>query len=395
MKRVFILILDSFGVGASPDADKFGDVGANTFRHIAENYPGFSLPNLTRLGLDALAAECNGKPVFGSDVTPEGAYGCAAEISFGKDTPSGHWEITGVPVLFDWDYYPPTHPSFPSELIAKFVEKTGVAGILGDKHASGTDILKERGDEHVKTGKPIVYTSAGSVFQIAAHEESFGLERLYEICEIARELVGDGIGRVIARPFVGSNGDYKRTGNRRDYSVLPPAPTLLDKLTASGGEVIGVGKIPDIFAHQGISRGVKGDGNAALFDATLKVATVAGDRSLVFANFVDFDMQYGHRRDVKGYAEALIYFDQRLPEFEKLLQPGDMVVITADHGCDPTFKGTDHTREYIPLMVFGPEIKPVALGKRSTFADIGQTLAAYLDLPPFEYGTSFLDDITG
>lgn len=405
MKRVFILLMDSFGIGALPDADKFGDVGANTFRHIAEacargeadrdgvRSGPLQLPNLVRLGLDAAEKVCTGESVLGDAVKPEGAYGCAAEISFGKDTPSGHWEIMGVPVQFEWSYYPAQHPSFPDELIRKFCERAKVPGILGNKHSSGTEILKELGDEHVKTGMPIVYTSADSVFQIAAHEESFGLERLYELCEIARELVGDDIGRVIARPFVGANGDYKRTGNRRDYSVLPPAPTLLDKLKDAGGEVISVGKIADIFAHQGITQKIKANGNMNLFDATLKIAQEAGDNSLVFTNFVDFDMEYGHRRDIAGYAHALEEFDKRLPEFEKLLQPGDLVIATADHGCDPTYIGTDHTREYIPVLAFGPSIKPVSIGKRDTFADIGQTLAEYLGLSPFACGKSFLSEI--
>jgi phosphopentomutase len=407
MKRAIILLMDSFGIGAAPDAAKFGDVGANTFGHLAEVCAAgkadktglrsgrLQLPNLVKLGLGATFKECNGKSITGMDidnVTPEGKYGCAAEISYGKDTPSGHWEIAGVPILFDWGMFKPDFPSFPSELIDEFVAEAKIPGILGNKAASGTVILEELGDEHVKTGKPIVYTSADSVFQIACHEETFGLERLYEICKIARKIVDKyNIGRVIARPFTGTSGHYVRTKNRHDYSVPPPAPTLLDKLKQSGGTVIGIGKIPDIFAHIGISKEVPpASGNMDLFDSTLNEVKIAGDRTLIFTNFVDFDMLYGHRRDVAGYAHALEEFDARLPELEKLLQPGDVVIITADHGCDPSFKGTDHTREYIPVLAFGPGIEPGSIGKRKTFADIGQSLAKHLAVAPFQYGESFL-----
>jgi len=404
MKRAMILLLDSVGIGAAPDADKFGDVGANTLGHIAEEcaaghadsklrHGKLSLPNLTNLGLNKAATKSSGRSIIGlnKNVNLAGAYGYCAEISHGKDTPSGHWEITGVPVLFDWGYFQSDYPSFPEELVEKFIKEAGVPGILGNKAASGTTIIAEHGDESVKTGKPIVYTSADSVFQIAAHEEAFGLERLYEVCKIARKLIDPyNIGRVIARPFIGSSGNYQRTGNRHDYSVPPPAPTLLDKLSESNGTVIGIGKIPDIFAHRGLSKEVPAVGNQELFDKTLEEIKTAPDRSLIFTNFVDFDMLYGHRRDVSGYANALEVFDSRLPELKALLQPGDVVIVTADHGCDPTFKGTDHTREYVPLLVFGPGIEPECLGKRETFADIGQSLAKYFDLEPFEYGKSFL-----
>ena len=244
----------------------------------------------------------------------------------------------------------------------------------------------------MRTGKPIVYASADSVFQIACHEESFGLEKLYELCDIARELVDEyNIGRVIARPFVGANGaEFVRTGNRKDLTVLPPAPTVLDKLAASGGEVISVGKISDIYAHQGITQKVKATGNAALFDATLDAIRSAPDRSIVFTNFVDFDMLYGHRRDVDGYAEALEYFDQRLPELLDLLGPDDLLILTADHGCDPTWPGSDHTREHIPVLVSGAGMQPGSLGQRESFADIGQSLASFFGLSPMDYGTSFI-----
>lgn len=406
MKRVFIVLLDSFGIGAAPDADKFGDVGANTLLHIAESCMqnkadapnkrsgALHLPNMTRLGLNAAATACNnGKAIPGlaQNESPEGIYGYAQELSFGKDTPSGHWEIAGVPVLFEWGYFPPTYPSFPSELVDNFVKQANLPGILGNCHASGTEIIKQFGDEHVKTGKPICYTSADSVFQIAAHEEAFGLERLYEICKIAYELVKPyNIGRIIARPFSGTSGNYERTEHRRDYSVPPPSPTLLEKIVAQGGQVVSIGKIADIFAHKGISKAVEAHGNNELFETTLKEVKIAPDRTLIFTNLVDFDMKFGHRRDIAGYAHALEQFDAQLPQLEKIMQPGDIAIITADHGCDPTFKGTDHTREHIPIVVFGPGIKPKFIGKRDTFADIGQSIASYLGIEPLKYGKSFL-----
>ncbi|MEO8963560.1 MAG: phosphopentomutase [Gammaproteobacteria bacterium] len=405
MPRAFIILLDSFGVGATDDAIKYGDAGADTLRHIAEwCFAGkadkagvrsgpLNLPNLTRLGLNGAAIISGGKPVPGlaTDISIEAAYGCAAEKSLGKDTPSGHWEIAGVPALFDWGYFPPEYPCFPDELLEDFVERCQLPGILGNRHASGTEIIQELGDEHVKTGKPIVYTSADSVFQIAAHEESFGLQRLYDICLIARDLVNEyNVGRVIARPFKGTSGHYIRTGNRSDYAVPPPAPTLLDKIIEAGGEVISIGKVSDIYAHQGISKSVKADGNMALFDAFLKESKTAPDHSLVFVNLVDFDMLFGHRRDVMGYAHALEIFDKRLPEFEKLMKSGDLAVITADHGCDPTQPGSDHTRENIPVLLFGPGVKSGSMGKRETFSDIGQTLAKHLGLKALAFGKSIV-----
>lgn len=408
VKRAIILVMDSFGIGAAPDADKFGDVGSNTFAHIASacyrgegnenglrNGP-LEIPNLTRLGLNAAEMALTGKPAEGvpTDVEIEGAYGYASEISFGKDTPSGHWEMCGVPALFDWTVFPKEYPSFPKELMDAFVKEANLPGVLGNKAASGTEIIQEFGDEHVASGKPIVYTSADSVLQIAVHEEAFGLERLYEICKIARKLIDKyNVGRVIARPFTGKSGHYERTVNRHDYSVPPTAPTLLDKLKASGGEVIGIGKIPDIFAHLGLTKEVVAHGNDEIFDKTIEETKDAGDRSFIFANFVDFDMLFGHRRTVSGYADAIEKFDERLPEFEKLLKPGDIAIIIADHGCDPTFEGTDHTREYVPIIVFGPDIKPGFIGARDTFADVGQTLAEYFGLESFKYGKSFLKDV--
>jgi phosphopentomutase len=313
-------------------------------------------------------------------------------MSTGKDTPSGHWEMAGVPVLYEWGYFRDPQNTFPPPLLERLMAEGRLPGVLGNCHASGTEIIARLGEEHMRTGKPIVYTSADSVFQIAAHEETFGLERLIDLCLIARKLVDEyRIGRVIARPFIGRTAsDFKRTGNRHDYAVPPPAPTLLDKLVASGGEVIGVGKIPDIFAHRGISREINAHGNDALFDATLAALADAPDRSLVFSNFVDFDTLYGHRRDTAGYARALEQFDVRLPTLLAQLRADDIVVLSADHGCDPTWTGTDHTRENVPVLAYGRGVGARSLGRRSTFADIGQSLAGFFGLAPMAYGTDFL-----
>ncbi len=400
MGRAIIAVLDSFGVGATADAGRFGDEGADTFGHIAEERARsdageLQLPNLAKLGLFHAGRDSTGKFAPGADENVEiiGAYGFAEELSSGKDTPSGHWEIAGVPVLFDWGYFTEKENTFPPELLEKLIEKAGLPGVIGNCHASGTTIIAELGEEHVRSGKPIVYTSADSVFQIACHEESFGLDRLYELCDIARELVDEyNIGRIIARPFIGDDSaSLVRTGNRRDLTTPPHADTLLDKLVADGGDVISVGKISDIYAHQGISKKIKATGNAALFDATLDALREADDRSIVFTNFVDFDMLYGHRRDVPGYAAALEYFDQRLPELLAQMQQDDVLIICADHGCDPTWPGSDHTREHIPVLVYGAGIAAGPLGKRESFADIGQSLANYFNLSPMNYGTSFLN----
>ncbi|MDH3589247.1 MAG: phosphopentomutase [Gammaproteobacteria bacterium] len=401
MRRAVIVILDSFGIGATADADRFGDTGANTLGGIAryratQANGGLQLPQLTRLGLMHAAKEsCGEFPAGcagGDDII--GAYGHAAELSSGKDTPSGHWEIAGVPVLYDWGYFTAKENTFPPELLQKFVARCELPGVLANCHSSGTVIVAELGEEHVRTGKPIVYTSADSVFQIACHEEAFGLERLYEICDVARELVDQyNIGRVIARPFVGTAADnFVRTGNRRDLAVPPPAPTVLDKLVASGGTVIGIGKIPDIYAHKGISQKIKATGNPALVDATLAAMRDAPDRSIVFTNLVDFDMLYGHRRDPAGYADALEYFDGRVPEILDALGDDDLLILSADHGCDPTWPGNDHTREHIPVLVYGKSVTPGSLGRRDTFADIGQSLATFFGLAPMSYGVSFLSD---
>ncbi|TBU95784.1 phosphopentomutase [Stutzerimonas kirkiae] len=405
MKRALLLVLDSFGIGASADAGRFGDAGANTLLHIAQacahgaadtasRQGPLALPNLARLGLGHAAALSGGEfpPGFQAGIKVEGAYGYARELSSGKDTPSGHWEMAGVPVLFDWGYFADRENSFPAELLDSLIKRGGLPGILGNCHASGTTIIEQLGDEHVRSGKPILYTSADSVLQIAAHEEHFGLERLLALCELARELCDPyNIGRVIARPFLGDGpATYARTGNRRDYAVPPPAPTLLERLCASGGQVHAVGKIGDIFAHQGISRLYKANGNEALFDATLQALRDAPTNTLVFSNFVDFDMLYGHRRDIAGYAAALEAFDRRLPELLAQMRPGDLLLLAADHGCDPSAAGSDHTREHIPVLAWGNGVRAGSLGERETFADIGQTLADFFGLPPCSHGRSFL-----
>jgi phosphopentomutase len=405
MARAFVLVLDSVGIGAAPDAASYGDAGADTIGHIAEacadgradrdglrNGP-LRLPELVRLGLGEACRMASGRvpPGLEREAAPSGRYGCGIEISKGKDTPSGHWELAGVPVPFDWGYFPRTRPCFPDELVDDLCRQADLPGILGNCHASGTQIIAELGDEHGRTGKPICYTSADSVFQIAAHEESFGLERLYDICAIARRLVDPlRIGRVIARPFVGTSPDtFARTGNRRDYSVPPPGPTVLDRASEAGRDVITVGKIADIFAHSGTGRVLKANGNAALFDQTLEGMKSLADGGLMFANFIDFDTIHGHRRDPAGYAAALEAFDARMPEIESVLRPGDLVVITADHGCDPTWHGTDHTREKVPILAFGPFKPSGSIGCRETFADVAATVSSSLGLAPTSAGTSF------
>lgn len=404
MSRALIIMLDSFGLGATADAERYGDAGANTLYHIAKacaegkadkvgvRQGPLQLPNLTRLGLNGAAKVSCGLDVPGLDVhaSIQGAYGCSAELSHGKDTQSGHWEMAGVPVLYDWGYFKPDYPSFPDSLIADFVSLGKLPGVLGNHHASGTTIIEQLGEEHERTGKPIVYTSADSVFQIAAHEETFGLQRLYEISEIARKLVDPyNIGRVIARPFIGKPGHYTRTGNRRDYATPPHAPTLLDVMKKAGGEVIAIGKVADIYAHQGVTQMIKASGNPVLMEKFIEQARTAPDNSIIFVNLVDFDMLYGHRRDVVGYAKALEDFDASLPLLEAVLRPDDMVIITADHGCDPTWAGSDHTREHVPVIAFGPAVKASNLGKRDSFADIGQSIAKHLGLPVLAYGTAF------
>jgi phosphopentomutase len=406
MKRAVLIVLDSVGVGGAEDASAYGDAGADTLGHIAAECRAgradreglrrgpLRLPNLDRLGLSAAAEASTGKPIagLGHGGPPQGRFGYGVEISKGKDTQSGHWEIAGQPVAFDWGYFPETVPCFPQALTDTLIAEARLPGILGNKHASGTVILAELGVEHIRTGKPICYASADSVFQIAAHEVHFGLARLYEVCEIARRLLDPyNVGRVIARPFVGeSPADFVRTANRRDYAVPPPAPTLLDRLATDGRRVIAVGKVGEIFAHRGIGEEVKVSGDNAAVDAILAALDRLGDGELLFANLVDFDSLYGHRRDVAGYAAALEAFDRRVPELEERLRQGDLAVITADHGNDPTFHGNDHTREHVPVLAFGPGIGAGPIGRRETLADVGQTVAFHLGLTPGRCGRNFL-----
>lgn len=402
MARAFILVLDSLGVGWAPDADRYGDAGADTLGHIAETCSRgeadldgirsgpLNVPCMASLGLGLAAQVVTGvvPPGLQSPIL-RGRFAAAREISNGKDTPSGHWELAGVPVRFDWDFFPPDYPSFPPELSDTLIDRCGLPGILGNCAASGTEIIEQLGAEHIRTGQPICYTSVDSVFQIAAHEKHFGLERLLTLCEATRKLLdeqGRTVGRVIARPFVGGPDGFIRTANRRDYAVPPPAPTLLDRLKEAGREVVSVGKIADIFAHRGVTKKVKAPDSDGLFDLVEKEVEIAPNGSLVFANFVEFDSKWGHRRDATGYAAALERIDKRISGLIKTLRPGDLAVITADHGCDPTWPGTDHTRECIPVLLFGPDVLPGEAGLRNSFADVGQTVAGHLGIAPLDEG---------
>jgi phosphopentomutase len=406
MARAFLFVLDSFGIGGAPDAARFGDEGSDTFGHIGARCAAgegdeqglrsgpLLLPNMNALGLSHAAALATGRAM--PQGTPEGFWGAASEVSSGKDTPSGHWEMAGVPVRFDWSYFPDTQPTFPTHLTDDLIRDANLPGILANCHASGVGVIEAFGEEHIRTGKPICYTSADSVIQIAAHETHFGLERLYEVCRVARRLADPlNIGRVIARPFVGeSPADFTRTSNRKDYAVPPHEPTLLDRLVADGRTVFAVGKIGDIFAHRGISNLRKAPDNMAMFDQALAAMEEAGDGDFVFANFVDFDTNFGHRRDVPGYAAALEAFDRRLPEALATLRDGDMLMLTADHGCDPTWRGTDHTRERVPVIGTGPGLGRGPIGVRETFADIGETIAAHLGIDAGLHGKSFRAALT-
>lgn len=382
-KRVILIVLDSVGIGAQPDAAAFGDVGAHTLGNIFKKRGSLDIPNLLSLGLGNIEdsrlpkTEC-----------PKAAFGRSAEKTLAKDTTCGHWEMTGIIMDTPFKTYP---NGFPKELIGEFERKIG-RGTLGNCVASGTAIIQELGDEHVRTGKPIIYTSADSVFQIAAHEQVIPLPELYSMCETARAmLVGDNlVGRVIARPFLGGNGVYTRTENRRDYAVEPVAETILDRLAQHGLENISIGKIEDIFCHRNVGIVDHTKNNHDGIEATLKYLK-SGEGAFIFTNLVDFDMLYGHRNDVEGYANALAYFDARLPELIAAMHEGDLMIITADHGCDPTHPGTDHTREYIPILALGPAWKGGAeLGTRATFADIAATVTEYLTGETWHNGTSFL-----
>jgi phosphopentomutase len=343
------------------------------------------------LGLGAAIRLASDIVLPGFDAPPGGLWGAATEVSRGKDTPSGHWELAGVPVPWDWHYFPRTDPAIPPEVTLPLIERARLTGTLCNAHSSGMPVIRDFGEEHVATGKPILYTSADSVLQIAAHEAHFGLERLLGVCRIAAEIVHPmRVGRVIARPFVGETpADFVRTPHRRDFAIEPPEPTLLDRVVAAGGRTHAVGKIGDIFAHRGVTALTKSGDDMGLVDATLAALDAATDGDLIFANYVDFDTLYGHARDVSGYARALEAFDARLPEVNARLRPGDLMILTADHGNDPTWRGTDHTRERVPVLGTGPGIAGREVGLVG-FADVGETLAAHLGLAPGRHGRSFL-----
>ncbi|MFV0292580.1 MAG: phosphopentomutase [Paracoccus sp. (in: a-proteobacteria)] len=392
MSRAFLVVMDSLGVGGAPDAECFfndgrPDTGANTLLHIAQSR-NISLPNLDRLGLGAAARLASGEDVPGFGARPQGLWGAASEISPGKDTPSGHWEIAGVPVPWDWRYFPDTQPAFPSELTAHVCKLAGTKCILGNKHSSGTVILDELGAEHLQTGWPICYTSADSVFQIAAHEEVFGLDRLLKLCaDLAPILHAMRVGRVIARPFAGKPGSFTRTANRRDYAIAPPSDTILDIAATAGRDTHAIGKIGDIFSHRGIGQLHKGQSDADLAGHLLHQIDMAAPGSLTFANFVEFDSLYGHRRDIPGYAAQLEWFDTIAGQALSQLRSGDLIIFTADHGNDPSWTGTDHTRERIPVLGAGLGSREIGL---VGFSDIGASIAAHLEIPLPGHGTSFI-----
>lgn len=390
MKRVILMIMDSMGVGEEPDADKYGDLGSNTLLHAAENTEGFKIPNLQKLGLGNIEGAAEGRFRVAAEEL-EGSFGRMREMSRGKDTITGHWEIAGIETLTPFKTYP---DGFPKEFIDKFQQAIG-SECIGNYPASGTEIIEVLGPEHEKTGKPIVYTSADSVFQIAANTAVIPLERLYEICRIARSLlVGDwACGRVIARPYVMENGKRTRTTDRRDYAVSPAAPTLLDKVSAAGQTVYAVGKISDIFNGQGVTEAVHTTGNMNGVDKTIE-AIKEDFGGLIFTNLVDFDSLYGHRRNPSGYGHAIMDYDQRLPEIIDAMKDDDVLIITADHGNDPVHSGFDHTREYVPVMIYGKNIRNgVDVGTRKTFADCGQTIAEYLGVEKTSMGDSFLSQV--
>jgi phosphopentomutase len=390
MARVFLFILDSFGIGNAPDAAQFGDEGSNTFLHICDRM-NLNVPHMASLGLGLAAEAAGGRNPF-AEAALIGRWGHAQEVSEGKDTITGHWEIAGVPVPFKWHYYPDTKASFPKALLDEIIDRAKLPGLLGGTHASGTKVIEDFGEEHVRTGKPIVYTSADSVIQIAAHEQHFGLQRLYDVCKIARELTYDiKVGRVIARPFLGDTAKtFERTGNRKDFAIIPPSPTLLKVASDAGRHVISVGKIGDIYGHVGTGEEVKVSGNAAMMEKVIALMPTLKDGGMLMTNFVDFDTNHGHRRDPIGYGKLLEAFDANLPRVFGQFQPDDLLVLTADHGNDPTWPGTEHTREQIPVMIHGKTLTPGSFGHRKSFADIGQSIATFLKLPKLGAGESFL-----
>ena len=398
MARAFLVVMDSVGCGGAPDAAAFGDDGANTLAHVAATCAAghaeagrtgpLAMPVLDGLGLSAAVHLASGAAMPGLGATPAGLWGAATEVSAGKDTPSGHWELAGVPVPWPWHHFPDTRPAFPGWLRARIAALAGTDGILGDEHASGTEIIARLGAEHQRTGRPICYTSADSVLQIAAHETSFGLDRLLDLCRaLAPELHDMRVGRVIARPFAGAPGLYVRTGNRRDFAVAPPRPTLCDRVQAAGGGVHAIGKIGDIFSMRGID-GVATGSDAELMGHLAARVEDAENGSLTFANFVEFDSLYGHRRDVAGYARHLEWFDAAIGPVLAALRPGDLMIVTADHGNDPTWRGTDHTRERVPVLGAGPGIGGAA--GHVAFVDVAASIATHLGLPGLAPSRSFV-----
>ncbi len=398
MARAFLIVMDSVGCGGAPDAAVFGDVGANTLAHIAREcawgradrgrFGRLALPHLDGLGLGAAVRLASGDDAPGLDAQPIGRWGAATEVSNGKDTPSGHWELAGVPVPWDWTYFPDKTPAFPPDLVAKVCQLAGTSAILGNCHASGIPIIAAHIDAHLRTGWPICYTSADSVFQIAAHEQAFGLERLLNLCaDLAPTLHAMRVGRVIARPFTGTPTDFKRTANRHDYAIDPPGPTLLDWVSQAGRATHAVGKIGDIFSMKGVGSLHKGTCDADLFDHLDRLVGDAEAGSLTFTNFVEFDSLYGHPRDVAGYARALEWFDGRVGAFLARLRPGDLAIFTADHGNDPTWRGTEHTRERVPVLCAGVGAGTIG---HCAFVDIAASVAAHLDVPGNRLGKSFL-----
>ncbi|MDT0682110.1 phosphopentomutase [Roseicyclus sp. F158] len=398
MTRAFLVVMDSVGCGGAPDAEDFGDPGANTLAHIAECCTAglangqrsgpLRMPNLDRLGLGRAIQLASGATAPGLGAQPEGVWGAATEVSRGKDTPSGHWELAGVPVPWDWHYFPKGESAFPEELSRFVADQAGTDGILGDCHASGTNIIEELGEAHMQSGRPICYTSVDSVFQIAAHEETFGYDRLIALCEaVAPRLHEMRVGRVIARPFVGSaDTGFTRTAGRRDFAMLPPSDTLCDVASKAGRRVHAVGKIGDIFSMRGIDDVAKGS-DAELMTHLGRLVDEAENGSLTFANFVEFDSLYGHRRDTEGYARALEWFDREIGAVLSRLREGDLMILTADHGNDPTYLGTDHTRERVPVLCAG-----IGAGEAGlvAFADVAASVAAHLGIDPVGPGKSFL-----
>lgn len=387
MNNFFLIVLDGVGIGELPDASLYGDQGSNTIKNMAEKVGGLKLPNLQKLGLG------NIDNIPGVDPTDEplASFGKMAEKSKGKDSTTGHWELSGLYVDKDFDYFP---DGFPKEITDRFLEVTGCKGFLGNKAASGTEIIKELGDEHLKTGYPIIYTSADSVFQIAAHQDVIPLEKLYEICDLTRHKVLQeplNVGRVIARPFIGSSGNYERTVYRKDFSLDPPSDTVLDILLKNKIQTIAIGKINDLFNYKGIMIQEKSKSNKEGMEIILKCATDTNG-SFIFTNLVDFDVYFGHRNDAYGFANALKQFDDFLPSLLNVLDDSDRLILTADHGNDPTTPSTDHSREYVPLLYFGKNKVSKNLGTRKTFSDVGKTVADYFNVANNLQGISFLNE---